>query len=173
MQNNNSACSFCSLPCSFFIVCEKIAAYIFKDGIIHPLKSKDSLKFALGMTLNHVIEKVNPWWKHSYKVFRKQYGCDPFIDIYPFPTLIQLTEFIGGVQHCVTVVGKSIFDRNNILSLPFACDDLEYCWNNFDIFLMNVLKGVLKILGFSYHKKVSVFFAIKKTEIMFDVINMI
>ena len=39
-------------------------------------------------------------------------------------------RFFGGIQHCVTVVGKRIFDSNFIFEIPLTCDDLDYCWTN-------------------------------------------
>ena len=41
--------------------------------------------------------------KLSYKLFEEQYGYYLLRDIYPFPTLIQLKYFIGGIQYCVTI----------------------------------------------------------------------
>ena len=50
--------------------------------------------------------------ENSYKEFEEKYGYDPFIKISTFPTLIKLTEFIDGIQHCVTDVGEWTFDSN-------------------------------------------------------------
>ena len=47
-----------------------------------------------------------------YKLFKEEDGYDPLIDIYSYPELIQLKYFPGHVQHCVTVVGRWIFDSN-------------------------------------------------------------
>ena len=47
-----------------------------------------------------------------YKLFEEQDRYGPLHDISPFPTLIQLIDFLGGIQHCVTVAGKWIFERN-------------------------------------------------------------
>ena len=47
--------------------------------------------------------------------------------MYPFPTLIKSTDFIGGIQHCVTVFGQFNFDRNIPFSLTLAHADLDYC----------------------------------------------
>ena len=68
--------------------------------------------------MTRVREKVKPPCKLLYKVFKEEDGYDPFIDISPFPTLIQLKDFLGGVYHCVTVVGKWIFESNFPSALP-------------------------------------------------------
>ena len=56
--------------------------------------------------------------KLSYKVFEEQDVYDPFIEISPIPIFIQLKYFIGGVKHCVTVVGNWVFDSNITFALP-------------------------------------------------------
>ena len=61
----------------------------------------------------------------SYKVFEEQDGYDPLIDISTFTTLIQLTEFLGSIQHCVTSVGKWLFESSIPFSLPITFDKLE------------------------------------------------
>ena len=65
--------------------------------------------------------------KISYKLFEVKYGYDPLFDISTFPTLLQLAGFFGGIQHCVTIVGKFIFDRNIPFALPFTHDNLDCC----------------------------------------------
>ena len=62
------------------------------------------------------------WWKLSYKVFRIEYGYYPLIDIYNYPPLIQLKDFLRGIQHCVTVFGQCIFD----IRFPFALPITQY-----------------------------------------------
>ena len=57
--------------------------------------------------MNRVREKVKPQRKISYKVFKEEDGCDKFRGISPFPTIIQLKDFLGGNHHCVTVVGNN------------------------------------------------------------------
>ena len=44
--------------------------------------------------------------------------------------IIQLTDLLGGIQHCVTVIGKWIFDSNIPFALPLTCDNLEHCLTN-------------------------------------------
>ena len=63
--------------------------------------------------------------KISYKVFKDKYGYYPLLDISEFPTLIYLTDFIGGTQNCVIVVGKWIFDKNISFALPLTLYELE------------------------------------------------
>ena len=64
------------------------------------------------MELNNVRDKGKPGCKLSYKLCKEQGGYYPFLDISTFPTLIKLKDFICGIQHCVTFVGKWIFDKN-------------------------------------------------------------
>ena len=35
-----------------------------------------------------------------------------------------MADFVGGIQHCATVVGKWTFDRNITFLLPLNCDSL-------------------------------------------------
>ena len=70
------------------------------------LKANERLKLSQDVASNHVREKVKPQCKLSYKVFEEKYGYDTLLGISPFPTLIKLTEFLGGIKHCVIVVGK-------------------------------------------------------------------
>ena len=72
--------------------------------------------------MKRVREKVKPRCKLSYKLFKEQDGHDPLFGISPFPTLNQLKDFLGGIQHCVTVVGKLIFDSN----FPFALSFFQF-----------------------------------------------
>ena len=60
------------------------------------------------MALDFARERGKTRRKISHKLFKEQYGYDKLLDIYPFPTLILLTEFLDGIQDCVTVVGKWI-----------------------------------------------------------------
>ena len=52
-------------------------------------------------------------------------GYEPFIDIPPFLTLIRLEEFLSGIQHCVTFVGKCIVDSNIQFVLTFSFNKLD------------------------------------------------
>ena len=58
------------------------------------------------MAINHVREKVKSLCKILYTLFKEDIGYYPFIDISPFPTLIQLKDFLCGIHHFVTVFGK-------------------------------------------------------------------
>ena len=58
--------------------------------------------------MNHVREDGKPRCKISYKLFEEQDVYDPLLDISLFITLVKLKEFLGRIQNCVTVVGKSI-----------------------------------------------------------------
>ena len=61
---------------------------------------------------------------------KEEDGYDPLIDISPYPTLIQLI-FLGGIHHCVTVVGEWIFESNFPFALPLTKYSLDYfCVND-------------------------------------------
>ena len=90
-----------------------------------------------------------PWCKISYTLFKEQYGYDPLLYIYPFPTLNQLKVFIGGIQHFVTVVGEWGFDSNFTFTLPLTCDNLDYCYtHDKETKIINGYKGILKFIRF-------------------------
>ena len=97
--------------------------------------------------MNDVIEKVKTWCKLSYIVFEEQRGYYPLMYIYTFTALIKFEDFLDGIQHCVIVVGKWIFDSNINFALPLICDDLDYCCTNDDEEKeMNGYKVVLKAI---------------------------
>ena len=39
----------------------------------------------------------------------------------------QLTDLLGGILHCVTDIGKCIFDSNIPYGLLLTCGELGYC----------------------------------------------
>ena len=87
-------------------VCDKVAASPFKYAIILTLKSKNSLKFDQDTASDYVRDKEKHDAKVSYKLFEDKYGYDTLLNIYPFQTLFQLKNFLGGIQFFFTVVGK-------------------------------------------------------------------
>ena len=98
----------CPVHCNvhFYLLVRNISSYCFKDEIIPLFKSNDGLKFAQDVAMNHVRKKGMKLCKLVYKIFDEQDGYDRFLGISPFPILIQLEYFLGGIQHFVTVVGK-------------------------------------------------------------------
>ena len=82
------------------------------------------------MATNHVTEKGTPQCIPSYKVCKEEYEYDKSIDISPFTILIKLNDFLGGIQHSVTVLGKWILDSNFLFSLPFTRGNMDYCCTN-------------------------------------------
>ena len=80
--------------------------------------------------MNNVIENRKPrQLNYCCKwIYVKKYVT--FLDIYPFTTIIQLKESIGGIHNCVTVVGKLIFDSDFNFAIPLTCDKLYFCCNN-------------------------------------------
>ena len=86
------------------------------------------------------------------------------IELSTLPKLIQFTDFICGIQYCVTVVGKCIFGINISFVVPLNCDNLSFCCTNDDeTKVMDVYKGVLKSINFFKQIKVSSLFRSKKT----------
>ena len=101
------------------------------------------------MAINCVIDKGKTQCKLSYKLFEEEYGYDPFLDIYTYPTLIHLKDFLGGIHHCVAVIVKWVFCSNFNFSFPLTQENLDYCCINDDFKkLMNSYKGVFKDIGF-------------------------
>ena len=79
---------------------------------------------------------------------KEEYVKGMLLEISPYTTLIQLKDCFGGIHHCVTVVGKWIFDSTLIFSLPLTKDNLEYCWiNDNEDKGMNGYKVLLKAIG--------------------------
>ena len=68
--------------------------------------------------------------KLLYKLLKEEYGYDALIDISPYPTLIQLKYFLGGIYNFVTVFGKWIFDSNFPSSLPLTKESMDYYFMN-------------------------------------------
>ena len=56
---------------------------------------------------------------------------------------------LGGVHHCVTVVGKCIFDSNFTFALLITKDSFYYCCTNDNVEkVINGYKRILKIIRF-------------------------
>ena len=64
---------------------------------------------------------------NSYKVFEEQDVFYTFLIISTFQKLIQLTDFLGGIQNCITVIGEFIFDSNIHFTPPLTSDNMDYC----------------------------------------------
>ena len=80
-----------------------------------------------------------------YKVPKEECGRDPLLVVSPYPTLIHLKYYLGGIHHCVSVIGKWIFDSNLPFALTPTKENFDYCFiNDNKIKSMNVYKGVLK-----------------------------
>ena len=62
-----------------------------------------------------------------YKVFKEEDGYDTLIETYPYPTLMQLKYYLFEIHHCVTVVGKWLFDDNFTFAFPLTKYNLDYC----------------------------------------------
>ena len=57
---------------------------------------------------------------------KEEDGYYPLLDIYTYPALVHLKDFLGGIHHCVTVVGKQIFDSNFPFAFTLTQDDMGY-----------------------------------------------
>ena len=90
------------------------------DEITQSLNANAQLKFAQIVALNRVREKRKPRCKLSYNVLKEEDDYYPLLDISLYKTLIQLKYFPGGIHHCVTVVGKWVFDSNFSFTLPLT-----------------------------------------------------
>ena len=154
------------------MVGEKVIADHYKEMIIPSLKTKDRLKLDQDGAIHNVKEKRKPWCKLSYKLFEEKYGYDPLLDIYPFPTLIQLKYFIGGIEHCVTfLLDEFLIEifRLRSLSLMRILNTVALIKTN--IYALMATEDYWKPLVFFKIDKISVIFRSKKSEIMFDAIK--
>ena len=106
LQENKSACLFFSLLYAFYFIDDKIAVYWFKDEITPSLKTNDRLNFSQYVSLNCVREKGKLRLKLLYEVLKEDNGYTTLIVISPYPIFIQLKDYLGGIRHCVAVVGK-------------------------------------------------------------------
>ena len=151
----------CSVHCQlhFTSLVIKISADCFKDEITPLIKKNNGLKISQDLALNHVRDKGTPWCKISYKVLKEEYEYDPLLEISPYPKLIQLKAFIGGVHNCVTVFGRWIFDSNFPFALPLSKEILDYCWiNYYRKKVMNGYRGLLKAFRFNRKRIIKVSF---------------
>ena len=91
------------------------------------LKSNDRLQFDQDMAMKCVKEKSKLRCNLSYKCFKSEDVYDTFLDISPFPKLVMLKEFLDGIHHCVTDVGKCIFNINCTFAPPPTQYNQGYC----------------------------------------------
>ena len=106
------------------------------------LEENEKVKFSQYLVLYYVREKVKPQWIISYKVFKEEYGYYPMLDISIFPTSMQLKYSLRGIHHCVTVVGKCIFDSK----FHFHFFSLKRIWNTVALMIMKKSMNILKVL---------------------------
>ena len=116
---------------SYFIY-DIISADYFKEEITPSLKANYRLILSQDGALNHVRDKGIPRCKISYKLLKEEYGYDPLLEIYTYPTLIPLKDYFDRIQHCVTVVSKWVFESNFPFALPLKKDNLDYCLINYN-----------------------------------------
>ena len=77
--------------------------------------------------MNIVRDKLKTLCKLLYKVSKEEYGYDILLGISPYPTIFNLKDFLGGIHHCVAVLGKYLFGSNFLFALPRTQDRLKYC----------------------------------------------
>ena len=118
-RKNKSSCVLCSLSSAFYFIGDKIAADRVKYNIKPSLKSNNRFKFAQDV-------KTNCGRERGKSLLKLKDGYDIFIEISPFPTLIQLKYFISGIHYYVKVSCKCIFGSNFNFSLPLTQDKLDY-----------------------------------------------
>ena len=71
--------------------------------------------------------------------------------------------FLVGIQHCVTVIGKLIFDSNFPFEPPLTRHDLNYfCTNYNETKGLNGYHGVFKVISFSQQIKIQAFSEVNK-----------
>ena len=75
------------------------------------------------------------------------------LDIYTYPTLNQLKDYLDRIHHCVKVVDKWISDSK----FPFALTPTKYNWTNVALMITKqkewmVTKDYWNKLGFSQRK---------------------
>ena len=71
LQENKSACVFCSFKSTFYFICDKIYADNLKYEITSSLKANNRLKFYQDLAFNRVINKGKLRCKLSYKLFKE------------------------------------------------------------------------------------------------------
>ena len=54
----------------------------------------------------------------SYKYINRTYECDPLLDIYLLPKLIQFMGISGGIHHYITIGSKCFYYRNVPYVIP-------------------------------------------------------
>ena len=63
-----------------------------------------------------------------------------------YPALIKFKDHLDGIHHCVTALGKWIFDSKFTFAFPLTKENLDYCCINYnETKLMNGYKGVSKV----------------------------
>ena len=77
LQEDNSACVFCSLSSELLFICDKIDADSFKDESKPSLKENDGLKISQNVALNNARENGRPRRKLYYKLMKEKYVLIP------------------------------------------------------------------------------------------------
>ena len=120
----------CSVQSHLYFTSRVITFLLIKKEITPSIKANYRLKFSQYVALNYVTEKKKLRCKLSYKLSKEEYGYDPLLYIPPYPTCIQFKHFLDGIHHCVTVLGKWIFDGNFPFELHLTQENFKYCCIN-------------------------------------------
>ena len=83
-QDSKSAYVLCPLSSACFLLLKKLQQTILKIRIYSRLNKSKGFNDLNICKLEFLREKVNPWWKLSYKLFEGKYAYDPLLDISPF-----------------------------------------------------------------------------------------
>ena len=83
------------------------------------------------MAFNSVIDKGKLRYKILYKLLKEEYRYDILNYISTYPKWIHLKYFIGGINNCVTVVGKLVFDIDLTFTLPLT----KVIWMTFELMI--------------------------------------
>ena len=138
-QGNDPTCCFSSLASALDAIGDVVAASVISSAItlstkvtgvdatsqVHAYKSR--IDYARCLMANQV--KIPGGQKCCYQSMPYKPGktYDILNDISQFPTLVQLMDLRGNMQHCVTVAGKWIFNSNFPKAIPLTAKSLNDC----------------------------------------------
>ena len=96
LQENKINFVFCSLSYAFYLIGDKISSDHYEDEITPLLKANERHTFSKDVVLNHVRDNGKPRYKLSYKLLKEKDEYYPLLYISPYPTLIQVKDYLGG-----------------------------------------------------------------------------
>ena len=123
-QHNDPTCHFSSLASALHAIGDHVAAELFfsrlsdslqvlpSSLVINNRKYKSRIDYAHDVITNHIKILHSPKCNYQCKVYKPGKEFDILKNRSEFPTLVQLVDLHGNMQHCVTLAGKWIFDSN-------------------------------------------------------------